>query len=517
MSQNPRDLNNELLRSLLDTVSRLSSTLDLDVLLDLVMDSACRVLRAGATSLLLLDQATNALFFKTATGEKREELKHIRLELGDGIAGWVAKHGKPLRVGDVWSDPKFKREISEAIDYDTQTILCVPLKIRGQVIGVMEALNKLGGSEFSDEDLEALTLLADHVAIAVDNARRFGEASVAREGFQSFLEERYQAIGSSPVFAALMKTARKVAATRSTVLLRGESGTGKEVVARAIHAASPRARRSLIAVNCAALTETLLESELFGHEKGAFTGADRRKKGKFELADMGTLFLDEIGCMTPQLQTRLLRVLQEREIDRLGGDRPIPVDVRVIAATNADLEEEMKAGRFREDLFYRLNVITIQIPPLRERRNDIPALARHFIQRYNAETNSEVKGLSPEALQVLMTYSFPGNVRELENMMERAVVLEEEPWIQPERLPIPTTDAAEISSAPPEPDASSSGPVSLQELERRHILQVLHQCDWKKSRACNVLEISRPTLDRKLTAYGVTRRGTEPASSSDGS
>ncbi|MBI4872478.1 MAG: sigma-54-dependent Fis family transcriptional regulator [Candidatus Riflebacteria bacterium] len=494
---------NALLKALLHTGEALSSTLELDTLLDLVMDSACRILSAGAASLLLIDQETKTLYFKTASGEKREELKNIRLKLGEGIAGWVAKEGRPLLVGDVWKEPKFKREISQNIQYSTQSIVCVPLLLRGKTVGVMEVLNKLGGKQFTGEDLEALCLLARHVANALDNARRYAEAHTASEGFRELLHERYTPIGSSPLFKEIMHTVAKVATTRSTVLLRGESGTGKEVVARAIHQQSRRASRALVAVNCAALSENLLESELYGHEKGAFTGADRLKRGKFELADGGTIFLDEIGCMSPHLQTKLLRVLQDRQVDRLGSEKPTPIDVRVIAATNADLEASIRDGRFREDLFYRLNVITITLPPLRARREDIPVLAEFFIDRYNRETNRAVKGLTASALDSLLTYDFPGNIRELENLIERAVVLEEEDYIQPERFPF---GQRLLPQASPGGGPSTQAPIlTLEELERRYILDVLERCGWKKSRACSLLGISRPTLDRKLAAYGVQR------------
>ncbi|MBI2943243.1 MAG: sigma 54-interacting transcriptional regulator [Candidatus Wallbacteria bacterium] len=501
MAANSRALDHALLRTLLQTGAALTSTLDLDTLLDLIMDSACRILNAGAASLLLIDQETKTLYFKTATGEKREELKHIRLKLGEGIAGWVAKTGRPLIVGDVWNEPKFKREISQKMNYSTQSIVCVPLVVRGRTIGVMEALNKLGGGSFGDEDLEVTSLLAGQVASALDNARQFAVATTASQRLGELLEERYTPVGTSPLFREILTTVAKVAGTRSTVLIRGESGTGKEVVARAIHRQSKRSSRPLVAVNCAALSESLLESELFGHEKGAFTGADRLKKGKFELADSGTIFLDEIGCMSPQLQTKLLRVLQEREVDRLGSDRPIPVDVRVIAATNTDLEAAIRVGRFREDLFYRLNVISITLPPLRARPEDIPTLAAHFVERYNRETSRNIRGLAPAALDALMRYDFPGNVRELENLIERAVVLEDDEWIQPERFPIGPRPppAGSASDAGPEP----SPMIALAEMERRHILAVLERCGWKKTKACSVLEISRPTLDRKLAGYGV--------------
>jgi len=305
-------------------------------------------------------------------------------------------------------------------------------------------------------------------------------------------------VGKSPAMASLLATIAQVAPTSSTVLLLGETGTGKELVARAIHQASQRAGKRFLAVNCGAFSEELLASELFGHEKGAYTGAMERKAGLFEAAAGGTLFLDEVGEMTPAMQVRLLRVLQERKLLRVGGTADIPVDVRVIAATNKDLAAEAETGSFRLDLYYRLNVITLRLPALAQRREDIPLLARHFLLKYSELLGREVRTISPEVLAVLSCYPFPGNIRELENLMERAVVLAEGPVVEPHHLPPDLqADARQLKTSRP------GGLATLEENERRHILWVLEQTGGNKSRAAELLDIDRASLWRKLKRSGL--------------
>ncbi|MBI5520647.1 MAG: sigma-54-dependent Fis family transcriptional regulator [Desulfovibrio sp.] len=306
-------------------------------------------------------------------------------------------------------------------------------------------------------------------------------------------------VGKSTAMAALLKTIARVAPTASTVLLLGETGTGKELVARTIHQQSQRAGRRFLAVNCGAFSEELLAGELFGHEKGAYTGAMERKAGLFEAADGGTLFLDEVGEMTPAMQVRLLRVLQERKLMRVGGTADIPVDVRVIAATNKDLAAEAEAGTFRLDLFYRLNVITLRLPALAERREDIPLLARHFLIKYSETLSREVRELSPEALELLLAYPFPGNIRELENLMERAVVLCDGRTVEPQHLPPDLQrDQARLKTS------RHGGLATLEENERQHILWVLEQCEGNKTRAAEILGIDRASLWRKLKRAGLS-------------
>jgi two-component system, NtrC family, response regulator AtoC len=300
-------------------------------------------------------------------------------------------------------------------------------------------------------------------------------------------------VSKAPTMHAVFELARVAAKTQSTILVQGESGTGKELLARAIHAESPRADGAFVAVSCAALAETLLESELFGHEKGAFTGAVGRRKGKFEAAHGGTLFLDEIGDVSLKLQLDLLRVLEERCFDRLGGNETVQVDVRIIAATNRDLKKAVEDGRFREDLYYRLNVIPITLPPLRERREDIPLLVEHFLERLAVEMNRHVDGVSADAMRVLMTHPWPGNVRELRNVLERAVVVASGPVLRPADLGLKAPETSE-------PD-DNGGLVSLEDVERHHIAEVLRRAGDNVTQAARILGIDRVTLYNKIRKY----------------
>jgi putative PEP-CTERM system response regulator len=306
-------------------------------------------------------------------------------------------------------------------------------------------------------------------------------------------------IGESPVIQDLLRTAQQAADSNATILLRGESGTGKEILARAIHGWSPRKSSPLVTVNCVALSEELLESELFGHEKGAFTGAHQKKQGKVELADRGTLFLDEIGDIRPALQAKLLRLIQEQEFERVGGRRPIRVDVRFVAATNTDLERAMKEGRFRQDLYYRLNVVTLALPPLRERKGDVEPLARHFVEKYSAELKRAPKPISPAAIAILTQYEWPGNVRELENAIERAVVLSTGSEILPKDLPVLRV---ELSEETPE-GATGTYQEAVQQFKRELLRSALAQADGNQTRAAEALGLQRTYLSRLLKDLGV--------------
>ncbi len=313
-------------------------------------------------------------------------------------------------------------------------------------------------------------------------------------------------LGRSKAMQDMLQILTTVAPTEATVLITGESGTGKELVARALHEGSARAQRSLVTVNCAALAENLLESELFGHEKGSFTGAERRREGRFSQAHGGTLFLDEIGEMPLPLQAKLLRALQEGEVQRVGSDAPITVDVRVLAATNRDLRVEVAERRFREDLYFRLNVITIEVPPLRARAEDIPLLAAHFMERFAARNRKTLKGFSPQAMDVLLRYAWPGNVRELENAVERAVILSTGDLITERELPLALTDEHAPQVSVVESAAESAGSLAglpLEEVERRAIVETLREAEDNKSEAARRLGITRATLHNKLKKYGL--------------
>jgi two-component system response regulator HydG len=317
--------------------------------------------------------------------------------------------------------------------------------------------------------------------------------------------DRQNIIGQSAAMLKLLEIVEQVAATEATILITGDSGTGKEMIANAVHANSKRKQAPFIKSNCAALTETLLESELFGHEKGAFTGADRRREGKFLQADSGSIFLDEVSEMSPAMQVKLLRVLQEREVTRVGGSDVIKVDVRVIAASNKDLKKEIQMGRFREDLFYRLNVVALAMPPLRERKEDIPLLAQHFLRGFAAKNSKNVTGFTPTAMHKLVEYPWPGNVRELMNAVERAVVLSRTDFVDADELMFLTADDGDSNnrgqSGPAAQAAGASENLPLTEVEKRSILEALDVCGGNKSEAARRLGITRKTLRKKLTKY----------------
>ena len=346
-------------------------------------------------------------------------------------------------------------------------------------------------------EFEELLLLVDRVS---ERRTLIKENEILREqlGEKGVTTDRIIYRGEK--MSTLINMAGRVAASRATVLLQGESGTGKELLARLIHHLSPRAARRIIAVNCGALHENLLESELFGHEKGAFTGATARRIGRFEEADGGTLFLDEIGELSPQVQVKLLRFLQEHEFQRLGGNQTLCTDVRVISATNSDLEQRVKAGAFREDLFYRLNVVMMSIPPLRERKEDIPILIDHFLKRYAEENGKEIAGLSSEAQDVLLKYDYPGNVRELENIIERAVVIAREDVISVEDLPF-RESMGDITESRKAEEGLLRG--SIEELEKKLIVEAMEKAGDHQSRAAELLGISERMLRYKLKKYGL--------------
>ncbi len=345
-------------------------------------------------------------------------------------------------------------------------------------------------------DLEQLVVLVERISERQDLIRENTE-------LKEQLRERYkfdEIVSTSHAMEEALNLAGRVAASNATVLLRGESGTGKELVAKAIHYHSPRANYPLIKVNCAALPETLLESELFGHEKGAFTGAASKRIGRFEAADTGTIFLDEIGELTPGMQVKLLRVLQEREFERIGGNQTIKVDVRVITATNRDIEKDIREGKFREDLYYRLNVVSVVIPPLRDRKEDIPALMEHFIKKYSGENKKASSGVATEARDRLMRYAYPGNVRELENFIERAVVLAKRGTITTADLPLHLQSGDDKAPAVPLKGRLNE---TLDTVERGLILEALKESDGIQTRAAEQLGISERVLRYKLKKYRI--------------
>ena len=477
--------------------SWVSSVHDLDQLLELIIESATRMMNAKASSLLLIDENARKLYFKVATGEKKEEVKNYELKIGQGIAGTVAESGEPLLIPDVRKDPRWYKQISETIGYETRSIACVPMKSDGQTIGVVQVIDKIDGSTIPPEDMNTLTAFADLAALSITKARRIRQVKIENDCLIEELGIKHRIIGESQLIRSVIADAYKVANSKTSALILGESGTGKELLAGLIHRAGPRRDKPFIVLNCAALPEPLLEDELFGHEKGAFTGATSQKIGKFELADKGSIFLDEIGEMNPGIQAKLLRVLQEGVFYRVGGNVPISVDVRVISATNKKLDQEVAAGRFREDLYYRLNVVQIEMPSLRNRQGDIPLLTSYFLDIFKQEAGISRLTISKEAMERMILYDWPGNVRELRNVLERAVVMGNGETILPKDLPFSVSRGGASPGLP----VGATLEAAVNNFKKEYIAQTLELTGGNRTKAAQILNIQRTYLSRLISRF----------------
>lgn len=473
-----------------------SSVLDLDQLLVLIIDTVTRMMQAKASSLLLLDRKTQKLYFKVATGEKKEEIRKYEVDLGQGIAGFVAEKGQPLLIPDVTKDPRWYKKISESIGFQTHSIACVPMKVDSEIIGVVEIIDKEDGSPIQTEDLRVLTVFAELASRAIGNARKIDLVKRENINLREELGDKYRIIGESKKLQKVISDAFKVANSRTSTLILGESGTGKELLARLIHRAGPRKDKPMIVLNCAALPESLLQAELFGHEKGSFTGAMSRKIGKFELADGGTLFLDEIGEMTPDMQAKLLRVLQEGLFYRVGGNISISVDVRIISATNKDISREIAEERFRQDLYYRLNVVQIHMPALRETKEDIPLLANYYLDIFKQERGLPHLTVSEKAMEDMLEYDWPGNVRELRNALERGVVMGNGQEILPRDLPI-----RDQKKAPLGMEVGLTLKEAVDNFKKEFITLNLKHTGGNRSEASKIMNVQRTYLSRLISKY----------------
>jgi transcriptional regulator with GAF, ATPase, and Fis domain len=381
------------------------------------------------------------------------------------------------------------------------SLICAPVIFGGKVLGLIHLYCTDPHKALGAEDLEFTVAVAKQLGSVSHQMQRQESLSYENQALRDQLRVESELVGNGAAVKSIEEQVGQVAGTNATVLIRGESGVGKELVARAIHLSSPRKEGPFICLNCAAITETLLESELFGHEKGAFTGATDKKIGKFEAAHQGTIFLDEIGEMAVNTQAKLLRILEGHPFERVGGATQIRVDVRVVAATNQPLEKNLQEGKFRRDLFFRLQVVEITVPPLRERRDDVPVLADHFLKRFLRETGRRLRGFTPAALQKMTQYHWPGNVRELRNVVERAVALGKGPLLDVQDIWL---SSLEIGGPVPL-TANAYEPLPLEEIEKRYILKTLEHTDWNKSQAANILQIERSTLDRKIKSYNLKR------------
>jgi len=456
-------------------------------MMDEILSIALRTLDAERGFIALVDENTGDLtceLVRDNTGDQEPE----KLEVSRTIIHKVLKGGVSVLTANALKDSQF-RDVKSVKEFSIRSAACAPLLFRDEVTGVVYLDNRASAGSFSQDDLMFLTALCHQAGIAMGNAWLHRQVVQENIMLAKALKPKFQILGESEKMKPVFSTIKKVAPTELTVLVQGETGTGKELVAQAIHSLSPRRDQPFIPVNCAAMPKELIESELFGHEKGAFTHAVSTRQGKFELADGGTIFLDEIGDMSLDMQAKVLRTLEEREFQRIGGTKNIEVDVRVIAATNRELGKYVESGEFREDLYYRLNVVLLKLPALRERKKDIIPLAENFM-------TARAKKISPSTEKLLLAYDWPGNVRELKNCIERAVVLGDGEVIQPEDLPIYIRKGGKIIPSPLE---------SLENMEQDHIIRVLRYTNWNKSDAAKILGVTRQTLDNKINRYKIKK------------
>ena len=489
--------------SLLFEISQmLDASTELREVVDSVLTAISVHMGMERGTLTLLDWETGEIYIEAAHGLSPKQQDRGRYRRGEGITGKVVQTGKPMIVPSISEEPLFldRTGVRKHLPKKDISFICVPIKLGNEVIGAL-SVDRLFREQVSlEEDVRLLAIIASMIAEAVRlrqkmqiEKRRLQQENIR---LKKELKGRFRPaniVGSSKAMLEVFEMMAQVSGSDTTVLILGESGTGKELVANAVHYGSPRAAKPYVKVNCAALPETMLESELFGHERGSFTGALSRRIGRFEMANEGTIFLDEIGDFSMATQVRLLRALQEKEFERLGGIKTVKADVRVIAATHRDLEELIREGMFREDLYYRLNVFPIHMPPLRERKSDILLLADHFVGRYAKLNKKNIRRISTSAIDMLMSYHWPGNVRELENCIERAVLLSTDDVIRAHQLP-PTLQTAEASGTPHRGTLEAA----VYTVERELIIDALKSSRGNKAKAARELGISERLMGLRV-------------------
>jgi Nif-specific regulatory protein len=500
----------EELSILFEITQILDSSLDLRTVVEPVLEVITRSLDMKFATLTLVNRQSGEISIEAAYGLSASQKRKGRYKPGEGITGKVIQTGKPAIVPRISEEPAFldKTGARKSHENGDLSFLCVPIKMGREVMGALSADRPASKAHALQEDARVLSIIASLIAQAVrlrqsaqEERERLMEENLR---LQDELKDRFRPsniIGNSKAMQEVYKLIAQVSVSDTTVLLRGESGTGKELVAHALHYASPRAAKPFVKVNCAALPEGVIESELFGHEKGAFTGAVASRKGRFELAEGGTLFLDEIGDLSPAMQIKLLRVLQEREFERVGGTATIRADVRMITATNRVLEDLIQREQFRQDLYYRLNVFPIHIPPLRERRTDILLLADYFAERYSLKTHKNVRRISTPAIDMLMAYHWPGNVRELENCIERAVLLSDDDVIHGHHLP-PTLQTAEASGTVTRRTLRAT----LESVEKELLVEALKSSRGNMASAASALGITERIMGLRVRKYRIQAR-----------
>jgi Nif-specific regulatory protein len=507
MADNNEAVQIKRLSALLEVSQSLGSTLNIREAVEKVLEILDRELgmKHGAISLL---GEKNDLAIEYAHGLSDAERQRGRYKLDEGITGKVAASGKPVVVPQVSKEPLFLHRTRKRSPGLEESFLCVPIKDRRKSIGALSITYPFKQNRNYDDSLKLLAIVASMISQSLRLAQLVEQEKAQLQDENALLKRELQQkydfrniVGTSKEMREIYEQIAQVAPSHTTVLIRGESGTGKELAAHAIHYNSQRSAKPFVKVNCAALPESLIESELFGHEKGAFTGAIARKRGRFEMAEAGTLFLDEIGDLSPAMQVKLLRVLQEREFERVGGVETVRVNVRLIAATNVDLEQAVQDGRFRSDLYYRLNVFSIYLPPLRERKTDILLLADHFLEKYGRQNGKRIKRISTPAIDMLVSYHWPGNVRELENVIERSTLVCEGSVIHGHNLP-PTLQTAEGSGTV----TKMSLEQAVNAFEKDLIQDVLKTARGNRARAARMLDTTERILGYKVSKYGIDCR-----------
>ncbi len=497
----------DYLSLLYDIGQELDDTVNLKQLLEPVVRALVERTEMRRASLALLHRQRRQIITRTASGYSESERKRGRYRIGEGVTGSVVKTGEPAVVTKISEAPEylFRKKTREEFRDQEISFICVPVKLRTDVVGTLSAQRPFDREAPLQQERRLLSIIATMIAQAVRHrqqaAEQQDEASKRRGlhpemGDDDIRPERI--VGNSKAILEVFEMIQQVSTSDTTVLIRGESGTGKELIADAIHRNSDRSDGPLVKVNCGALPESLVESELFGHEEGAFTGAKETREGRFEVADGGTIFLDEVGDIPPPLQVKLLRVLEEGTFERVGGSSTRRVDVRVLAATNRDLEEQLEAGTFREDLYYRLNVFPIHVPSLRERKSDVLLLADHFVERYAEKNNREIHRISTPAIDMLHAYHWPGNVRELENCIERAVLLSTDGVIHGHHLP-PSLQTAEATDTEFEGDLESA----VSSLERELVIDALKTTRGNQAAAARKLGITDRKLRLRVDKYDI--------------
>lgn len=499
------------LEILVDITKALNSTLNLNELLEMIIDSMIKLVDADRGFLMLVNRGGN-LEFRIARDREEKSLEEREFEVSHSIINDVSQRGQSLFISDIPENGRFKDQES-VLDLKLKTAVCVPLELEDKMIGVIYTDSSRITNEFTKDDMSIASAFASQAAIAIENARLHGELILSKENLarenlelRQELSEKYEfsgIIGKSKYMLDIFNTIIKIAPLSTTVLIRGETGTGKELIARAIHFNSNRRNKQLVTINCGALPGNLLESELFGHKRGAFTGATNDNAGLFETANGGTVFLDEIGDMDQALQVKLLRALQEGEIRRVGENTSRKVDVRVIAATHRDLTEDISAGRFRQDLYYRLNVVPITIPPLRDRTEDIMPLTEHFLEKYAEKMDKKNIQIAAESMKLLLASHWEGNVRELENTIERALALcGENKTLTCDHFPDLYIAAQTLTNV----EKRKSLKDKLRAMEKQFIIEALEKTGSKITRAAELLEVTRQHLHNKIKQYNIKVR-----------